>query len=889
MKVAKSIDELYEEVKNYDLVITNDAPLATALNAKVDVARVGPFAQTPQMIAMLLSSEILNSRTRDNIETINLISDETGLDFKFVHSEIENIREIRRHTCSVEKYLYSEASRKVYRSYRAIPTMEKAMDVFDPENSNYFRSKKSIAVIGVDFFNDLDKHFIPLDCDFIDVIKDDDGFEIDTIYEVGNDRQIADNAVDLIPEDKATDYAIVVDTTSPIADAVRSALYRRKISFINHVSVRDLDFIRDYLNFLTLSLDYESLRVKDVKEIFSNYNGYFRKGRDNYLLNRQNENDMTANGFELKNKMANIRSLTFGEVAVICNKMAKIQVDIVLKELNLYDEQVTSKLVGRLVYAVDNISELKHSTEIGEDEKTGVLVADANNSVYIDRPVVMYLGMGDGWEPKIAGKKYLDVEEEMEMDALRLQILLQQGEHRFYFVNCVKNGELAQPCSTFNLIFNESSSSKEHKEIDGFSDICNNLVSGRWYEEPEEHIHEKGENNIENTDQIGSFSKSSFNEFMKCPRAYMFNSLIDSDDNKTTEFGNLIHDFAEFYTCYPEFVRKKGIEEMIGLVTERYEGLSSPLLSEIDRGRIIKALSHTMKYIDGLNIDAPIDRDESDKYPNVFLSTFGMYKKTTICETDSRSNLHPIYGKFDLVAGGTIHDYKTGKKPDVKSVIEKMSMTNVDKYAEYQPLMYLSIGVEKGYHAFRLFYAMDNDTTSDDIYNPMVSTFTVDIFNGGIKELLSEKCIRELISGGGRKYKAEFRDNIDDVFDTILNFGDFDTAKWHENEDLISSIEHVAKVKPKKDSRKAVITFLEKMHDLFNVGIVMTGDDEITVTTEALNYFLTCVDSSHDTVKNMFFTEFPAAPKIDCESCRYKSLCTKDIVKIGETDVEGDE
>ena len=888
MKVAKSIDELYEEVKNYDLVITNDAPLATALNAKVDVARVGPFAQTPQMIAMLLSSEILNSRTRDNIETINLISEETGLDFNFVHSEIENIREIRRHTCSVEKYLYSEVSRRVYRSYKAIPTMEKAMDVFDPEKSNYFRSKKSIAVIGVEFFNDLDKHFIPLDCDFIDIIKDDDGFEIDMIYEIGNDRQIADNAVDLIPGDKATDYAIVVDTASPIADAVRSALYRKKISFINHVSVRDLDFIRDYLNFLTLSLDYESLRVKDVKEIFSNYNGYFRKGRDNYLLNRQNENDMTANGLELKNKMANIRSLTFGEIATICNKMAKIQVDIVLKELNLYDEKVTSKLVGRLVYAVDNIAELKHSTEIGEDEKTGVLIADANNSVYIDRPIVMYLGMDEGWEPKVAGKKYLDVEEEMETDALRLQILLQQGEHRFYFVNCVKNGDVAQPCSTFDLIFNEDCSPEEHKEIRGFSDICNNLISGRWYEEPEERIHEKGENLIENTDPIGSFSKSSFNSFMKCPRAYMYNSLIDFDDKKSTEFGNLIHDFAEFYTCYPEFVREKGIDDMIELVTERYEGLSSPLLSDIDRGRIVKALSHIMRYIDDLGFKAPIDRDESDKYPNVFLSTFDICKKTTVCETDSRSNKHPIYGKFDLVAEGTIHDYKTGKKSDVKSIIENMSVAKIAKYAEYQPLMYLSIGIEKGYRKFRLFYAMDNDTTPDDIYNPAASTCTVNVCDGGIKGLLSNKDIREFIRTRERVYRKEYREKIDDIFDMILDLGDFNTAGWCENGELVSLLNKTVKVKPSKDSKDPELKFLNSMHELFKDGIIGIKDS-IIVTTDALNNFLTCVDSSYEMVKKMFSTEFPADPKIDCENCEYKSLCTKDIVKIEEADMEGDE
>ena len=39
MYLAKSIDELYEEVKKYDLVMCNDAPLASALNNRVDEPR----------------------------------------------------------------------------------------------------------------------------------------------------------------------------------------------------------------------------------------------------------------------------------------------------------------------------------------------------------------------------------------------------------------------------------------------------------------------------------------------------------------------------------------------------------------------------------------------------------------------------------------------------------------------------------------------------------------------------------------------------------------------------------------------------------------------------------------------------------------------------------
>lgn len=884
MKVAKSIDELYEEVKDYDLVITNDAPLATALNAKVDVPRIGPFAQTPKTIAMLLSTEILNSRTYTDIETVTMVSEETGLDFKFVHSEIENIREIRRYTEDVEKYLYSKASRSVYKSYNAIPTMEKAMGIFDPEKSEYFLSKRSIAVIGVELFDDLDKHFIPLSCDFIDIIKDGD-FKIDTIYEIGNDRQIADNAVNLIEAEKAADYAIVVDTKSPMADAVRSALYRSGISFINHVSVRDLDFVRDYLNFLTLALNYETLRVKDVKEIFSNYNGYFYNGRDNFLLNRQTANDMHDRCLDLKNKMENVRSHTFGEIATICNKMAKIQVDIVLKELDLYDKQITTKLVNRLVYAVDNIAELKHSTEIGEDEKTGVLVADANNSVFIDRPVVMYLGMGDEWAPAIIGKKYIDVECEMEMDALRLQILLQQGQQRFYFVNSSKNGEAAKPCSTFDLIFNERSS--EHVEINRFADICSSLVPGRWYEEPKETVGEKGENVTNEDMEYKLFSKSSFDEFYKCPRAYMYHSLIDSDTRKTTEFGNLIHDFAEFYICYPEIVHEKGMEDMIELVTKRYEGLSSPLLTEIDRLQIVKAMKHIAEYIDKFEIKVPLDRDTAnEKYPNVFMSAYGLDKKTTLCETDTKSNIHPIYGKFDLMTDAIIHDYKTGKTSNAKEIKNKMCFGNTSETAEFQPLIYLAMGLERfGIKTFKQFYVLDHDTDPEDQYNVENSIYTVKITEGGTRELLENEEIIRYLYTTPKLINKNFKPHLNDFLNIVLVHGNLDAASWQNDTELHDIVcQHVfanCSAKNMNDTK----TFLKKMSSLFKNNM-FAAEDCVFVSKDALNNFLSNVDEAYEDIKTMSVTEFPPNPRIECSKCRYKALCTREIIQFGETEVD---
>lgn len=59
MRAVKSIDELYDEVKDYGLVITNDIALETALNARIDQPCIGVLAMTPRHIVQQLGPMIL--------------------------------------------------------------------------------------------------------------------------------------------------------------------------------------------------------------------------------------------------------------------------------------------------------------------------------------------------------------------------------------------------------------------------------------------------------------------------------------------------------------------------------------------------------------------------------------------------------------------------------------------------------------------------------------------------------------------------------------------------------------------------------------------------------------------------------------------------------------
>jgi len=881
MKGVKGIDELYEEVREFDLVITNDAALATALNARIDKPVIGYFALTPKQVAMHVASRVLDKPLYSDLKVISTVSAETGLSLKYVHSEIENIREIRKYTKDVRKHLHSRSAKAVYDSYEPIPTLDRLMGAFIPDDDQFFEGEY-VAVIEEELFNDLDKHFIPIKHESISIFKDDE-YSIDTIYEIGNDRQLAENTIDMIDRDRSGDYAIVLNTSSPISDAVRAALYRRRMPFINALNVRDLSQIRDYLQFLTLALDFDTIRVKHVKELFSNYNGFFVKGREEFLLSKQTDSDMRSRGRELWEVMRNVRNMTYSEVCeAICDKRAKIQVNILIKDLQVADVKITSTNLNEVKYAVDNVSDLHHNEEIPDDEKMGVLLVDCNNSVYIDRPVVFYLGMEQDWNKTLVGKPYIDIEDESEKNVNKLVALLQQGQRRYYLVNSTKGGKPARPCMMFDLIYK--------KPTDSFSMMCSELVKGRWHVEETEQIPDDPERGgISERMFDRSFSKSSFNNYYSCPRRYMYGIFLKTPEEKTTEFGTLIHSFAEFYVCYPQDVKDLGLDHFVDLISDRYSGLSSPLMEDLDKAKIRQAMSMVARYIDHLGIqDAPLDVPlSSKKNPNRFMVAMGKEFTSSVCEIDLESSKYPVHGQLDLFWNGIITDYKTGKPGDVDNIVKAMTLNSGYQYPEFQAPIYLALSMEQGLHKneFDLFYAMDNDAVSAENDVPITSNVRY------IR--LSDKTIKQTIleSDGfhsflERDLSKNLRTNVDAIMDVISTMAAEDITTWEQDEALNYNVVGALGLSHNNKSHaSAVRSGLKKIAGYGKNG-VLRYDDTIVITTGFLESVMSSISEMHETMKVQSRKEFPATPRGYCSKCPYKSVCTKEPLEVGGEDNE---
>lgn len=885
MFLAKSIDELYGEVKDYDIVLCNDAPLALALNNRLDQTRIGIFATTPRQLAGDMAIDILGRGLMDDIEVAKRVSELTGFGLRFVHGEIENIKTMMRYTKEVRRKL-SMLSRRVYDEFMEMPTLEKAMSLFDDGRSKFFEGKR-VAVIGLELFDTLDKNLIPPDFDTIELYDEKQSYEMGTIRELSNDRQIAENVANLIDRDNAKDFAIVFDVGGHIADAIRSALYRREIPFINSLNVKDLSHIRDFIEFLSLSATFDTVRVSQVRELISAYGGYINSRYDGYLVKRFSAFCEDGRTKEILSIMDGIGGMTYREVCEsIYNRKKAAQINILLEELNILDRKVNDSDTGDMIYAVNNIPNLKHNEEIPDSEREGVLLADCKNSVYVDRPVVIFIGMGQEWEKDLSFLNPIDYrmkDDECDRNVIKFQILLQQGSRRLYVVNAIKNGDKTKPCSYFDL-----ASSRSYEK---FTDLCDNVIGGPWVRTEEPQEVESGE--IEPMKYADKpFSKTSYDNFVSCPRQFMFGVLLGSPDNRDNVVGNILHEYAEFRITYPELATSHDVDYYSDLICEECEGLFSPEMRSIERTKIRNSIINLNRFIDesGLDkiskIDTNVTKNNADdkrKGYNLFIDKEGKEFGSDITEMSYTSADNEMSGIFDVIIGNHVFDFKTGKPNDAKKILEKMDPRKKPDYIEFQALFYISMMEEmnrEGKHTFSLFFTNDNldknATGVDfDIRSNMRHVELIDDKAYFLKNYFAEDMVRNT------KMYMPLENCKDGLVDLILGSLGDDTDTINDRATgYVMSMTGSAKSGSKKMAEGFVKKILKQVDDeMFCSG------DTIFVTRKALEDFRAEVKKNRALAREWYTSGYPARPNIDCKKCHFNDICTGTQMIGGESDV----
>ncbi len=879
MFFAKTIDELYSEVRDYDLVLCNDAPLALALNNRVDRARLGTFAYTARQYAAATIVKLDDEPLIDDIELVRRISDITGYSLRFVHAEVENIRRMMRFISDPRQHL-GKRSRKIWDAFTQYKTLDLVMSRFDSNVHRIYDGMK-VAVIGLDLFDNLDKCMLPPwgTYDPVEVIDEKRRSSIDEIRLLGNDKQIADCAADIVGRSDPNDVAIVIETSGPMADAVRSALYRNLIPFINSMSMKNIHAVRNYIQFLNLSLDCRALRVKDARNMISSYGGYINPKNDEYYLCAMYDAGLISDerAVELVGYMKDIRDHTFSEICDACvPSRERSNIRMLLSQMACADDRVSQSGVDDLFYAVNNIGSLSHNEQIPADEKEGVLLVDCKNSVYIDRPIVIYAGMCTDWNRDMKGLDFLSIgqkEDFAQYNDMKFCAMIQQGSVRFFLANATDGGEESIPCVHFERCF------VKNRSINRFSDITDNIVRGMWKIDRKDRGVEHDCMDFDVSSPPPRYlSASSFNKYHKCPRSYMLSRTVLGPSNEHTVIGDMIHQYMEFRVSYPEIACRNPPEYYADIIAEKCIPLIHSVLAEKERDMIrMECIA-----LDSLIGEAKIlpgdmrPRSGDKKDANVFLDMYGLNEVSDKTEKKMMDIDNRMEGDMDLFLTSSILDLKTGKKKE-NSDLKKVLDFRISKPESFdsQPLFYLALCRACGYRPLNFDYFFSGEYYRASLtHDPTVNDCKVGIRVTDSDYDMYCQCKDMNIN----TYKGKGPQILDILFS-------YPQDEWDGNTEIMERMKELKIGITNMDKYNTVVRKVKGLRD----SVALSDGDSTMISEETLGRFTNLVRERYDEISSKYVVcgmdAFAANPSVNvCKYCDYRDMCLMDVEQVGDSD-----
>ena len=915
MEAVRSIDELYEAVKGYDMVLCNDAPLATALNNRVDKAILGHFAVTPRQLAASKAVELTGKPLIDDIRLVKRVSVDTGYSLRYVHGEIGNIKTALRY--AKEPRNLGRKAKRVWNAFLYYNTLERLMMSIEDKHLPEFYGSKRVAVVGSELFDELDKHMIPNSpgTDFFEITKEDSDFSIEEIRVLGNDRQIAECAADLARRCGPSDVAIVMDTGGAMADAVKSALYRAELPFINSLNISDLSSVRDFLEFIQLALSFETVKVRDVRELMSAYGGGIAGRYDMYYLSKFAGTKIRKSNRteEILRVMSTVRDRTFGEVCKSCVPSAeRPSVTMLLDQMECDKENVSQDLLDDLVYAVNNISDLDHNEQQSKDEKTGVLLVDCKNSVYVDRPVVVYTGMCGEWETDLTVLDYIDPNKRLDIEdvyTLRFKALIQQGSVRFYLANATKGGREAVPCKYFDACMRKKHYAWEwdelseeekasDKPITKFEQIAERIVTGTWKIEWRDRSAAGGTDLMEDQGPPEAFSTSSYIKFLECPRQYMLSRLARTPDRSATYTGDRIHDYAEFRISYPDIAKENGPDYYAEMIASECAPLNSPDLENVERSKIFTAVRMIDRFIESVGTlpGRMVPRAPDKEEKNVFLLHHGLELTSENSEVQLTSRDSPLHGIIDMLWEGVIYDFKSGKDNAPSDLIKKYDLTKLKEggsrlteHKDSQAMFYIALLESCGMpsrNEFDLFYPQQ-------AYRGQLEGREPDVQSCIRRVVLEESWEDALRRHGGNVLSAGkyTKYNLDpaNLYVNCASILGPDPRKWDpESRSLEAAAVSLNVLGKKRDYNKTctgtMIDAANAVRKFFLKDIQRSSQpNTLFIVRPVLEKFKEDLRRDMDRLHSYYRGEFPTDARIKCSICDCRDMCVCECT-VGDED-----
>ncbi|MFW5958880.1 MAG: PD-(D/E)XK nuclease family protein [Natronomonas sp.] len=661
---ARTVDVLYDAVAEYDLVLVPDAPLASAINRRLDVPHFGTFATTPRRLAAGRREQ-----AEDRTAFLEVI-DRTTYDWKSVSYAIGNVLQCWEHQGSLDSILeYDQYADEVTRE---VVDILGDLRTTSSRLSEHTIHGADVAVVGESLLTDLERRVLPDEYESIPLFAD-EPFDPPPMHIIDTSGDIIDALLDAIDPDTPDRVAIVLEGTSRYSSLVESALEANDIPYVGGPGFVDDPHIRSYITLCRLAFRGADTTVADVRSILTRLGASVDIEHDEKRLHAV---DIPETAW-IRSFCRSLTSRTFTESLDVFADRIGASMDRFrseLRKLGIASTPVTADRLDELTYYLQS-----YDVPVTR-ENTGVLLADATSSGYVDRPVVFHLGLDESWTRSPPQRPWVNAEAQFERYIGQFQLLLQSGVNQYYLVTDTAGGQPVTPCLYFGELFDE--------EYDQFSDLESVAhtrpgdVGRAGFDRVETDI-EPGEST--------TISNSRLTTYINSPRDYFFDQLVDGPSKDYFREGNLFHDFAEFYVTHPEAVDDATIGEVVVLMLDD----AAPFFAEIDRPlRRRKYRIGLETIVEYLDTQRPFEDDfltpSTGWGSNFFAEYYGKSVDSPLTEHWFEDSSLGMNGKIDLIAGPDhLLDFKSGPKKSRRDVVKQAAIDPPDDRPDFQAAMYL--------------------------------------------------------------------------------------------------------------------------------------------------------------------------------------------------------
>lgn len=676
---ARTIDDLFAEVRDHPLVLTPLAPLASALNDRVPKARLGLLAATPKQLA---GSDPALAEKRS---LFHAAIDETDLGWRRATHLLSRAIECWEQTADLERFAgmpghRSEAARAI------VGVLQDHDSVWRRLAEGRVRDAvpEGAAVVGPGHLDALDREALPDDVRPVPLFADGtvDLPALDVFASKG-DVVAAVGAV--LTGASPEDVALVLSPTSEYKPLVESLLEAHGIPFQQERGLAGQAGVQAFLELTRRGLAGGPVRVQEVRPHLARFGARVPTRLDARHV-RDTDRDALV---DLVRYWDRLGEATFADAVGAFGELSGAdlaRLRDVLDELGIVDAPLAPGRVDDLAFYLEAFDVFL------ERDRRGVLLASPATGGWVDRATVLHLGVDASWTRRVPDRPWVDRARVRRRHLEEFAMLLQQGHRTRLLVQDVALDEPVTPCYYLHELLDV--------DFERFTDLPHTVrapPAGPGTDPAEAFDHRPVEASVQ---PIVHWSASALSTYARCPREYYMDRVVSLPEQAHLEKGALLHQFAELYVARPDAVGPEEVDVVVDVALEHL----APFVDEADRELLATevrlAVDSVMRFLDS---DPPVrmvhdgyrDGPLSEEHPdrdNLFAEALGLEAASPIAEQSFQDDALGLQGTVDLIHGpDRLVDWKTGANPPTPAKVrERCTVDEVAEDPDFQAIAYLA-------------------------------------------------------------------------------------------------------------------------------------------------------------------------------------------------------